>query len=48
MKLLRVANPNDKNQVNAEAALSCKGEGVLWAAREIWHVQPSTEPRSRS
>src|SRR5438105_4429150 len=38
-KPLRIANPNDKNQVNAEAVLMCKGEGVLWEAREIWHLQ---------
>jgi len=39
VKPLRSANPNDKNQVNAEATLACKGEGVLWEAREIWHVE---------
>jgi hypothetical protein len=39
VKPIRNANPNDKNQVNAEAVLACKGEGMLWDAREIWHVQ---------
>jgi hypothetical protein len=38
-KPLRIANPNDKNQVNAEAALTCSGEGSRWEAREIWHVR---------
>ena len=39
VKPLRIGNPNDKNQVNVEAALTCSGEGSRWEAREIWHVQ---------
>jgi hypothetical protein len=39
VKPLRHANPNDKNQVNADVTLACKGEGMLWSTREIWHVQ---------
>ena len=39
VKPIKNANPNDKNQVNAEVTLACKGEGMLWNAREIWHVQ---------
>ena len=39
VKPLPNANPNDKNQVNAEADLACSGEGSRWKAREIWHVK---------
>jgi hypothetical protein len=39
VKRLPNANPGDKNQVNAEADLSCSGEGSRWNAKEIWHVQ---------
>ena len=39
VKRLLNANPNDKNQVNAEADLSCSGEGSRWKAKEIWHVE---------
>jgi hypothetical protein len=39
VKPLPHANPNDKNQVNAEADLACSGEGSRWKAREIWHVE---------
>ena len=39
VKTLPNANPNDKNQVNAEADLTCEGEGYRWKAREIWHVE---------
>jgi hypothetical protein len=39
VKPLPHANPNDRNQVNAEADLACSGEGSRWKAREIWHVE---------
>jgi hypothetical protein len=39
VKRLPSANPSDKNQVNAEADLSCSGEGSRWKAKEIWHVE---------
>ena len=39
VKPIRNANPSDKNQVNAEVTLACKGEGMLWESREIWHIQ---------
>ena len=39
VKRLPSANPSDKNQVNAEADLSCSGEGSRWNAKEIWHVE---------
>jgi hypothetical protein len=39
VKRLPNANPNDKNQVNAEADLGCSGEGSRWNAKEIWHVE---------
>jgi hypothetical protein len=39
VKRLPNADPSDKNQVNAEADLSCSGDGSRWNAKEIWHVQ---------
>jgi hypothetical protein len=39
VKRLPTANPSDTNQVNAEADLSCSGEGSRWKAKEIWHVE---------
>src|ERR1700747_1700697 len=39
VKRIPNANPSDKNQVNAEADLSCSGEGSRWKAKEIWHVE---------
>jgi hypothetical protein len=39
VKRLPNADPNDKNQVSAEADLACSGEGSRWNAKEIWHVQ---------
>ena len=39
VKPIKNVNPSDTNQVNAEVTLSCKGEGMLWNAREIWHVE---------
>ena len=39
VKRLPNANPGDKNQVNAEADLTCRGEGSRWKAKEIWHVE---------
>jgi hypothetical protein len=39
VRRLPTANPSDKNQVNAEADLSCSGEGSHWKAKEIWHLE---------
>ena len=39
VKRLPNANTSDKNQVNAEADLACRGEGSRWKAKEIWHVE---------
>ena len=39
VKRIPNADPGDKNQVNAEADLSCSGEGSRWKAKEIWHVE---------
>jgi hypothetical protein len=39
VKRIPNANPSDKNQVNAEADLACRGEGSHWKAKEIWHVE---------
>jgi len=38
-KLLHAQNPDDTSRINIDATLACKGEGMLWSAREIWHFE---------
>jgi hypothetical protein len=37
-KILPGHNPKGDERNNLEVNLACKGEGMLWSAREIWHV----------
>jgi len=39
VKVLPGPNPQGDERNNLEVGLSCKGEGMLWSAREIWHAQ---------
>jgi len=38
-KRLQAPNPNEEGRINVDVSLACKGEGMLWSAREIWHVE---------
>ncbi|MEA2928385.1 MAG: hypothetical protein QOG38_813 [Hyphomicrobiales bacterium] len=38
-KRLQAPNPNEQGRINVDVNLACKGEGMLWSAREIWHVE---------
>ena len=38
-KLLHAPNPDDTSRINMDVGLACKGEGMLWSAREIWHFE---------
>jgi hypothetical protein len=38
-KILPGYNPKGDERNNLEVGLACKGEGMLWSAREIWHAQ---------
>jgi hypothetical protein len=38
-KLLHAPNPDDTSRINMDLILACKGEGMLWSAREIWHFE---------
>lgn len=38
-KLLHALNPDDTSRINVDVTLACKGEGMLWSAREIWHFE---------
>jgi len=38
-KRLQPPNPNETGRINVDVALACKGEGMLWSAREIWHLE---------
>jgi hypothetical protein len=35
--------PDDKTRITMDVSLTCKGEGMLWSAREIWHVETIDE-----
>src|SRR4051812_13564034 len=39
VKPIKNLNAEDKNQVSAEATMTCSGEGNKWETREIWHVE---------
>lgn len=39
VKVLPGPNPQGDERNNLEVGLACKGEGMLWSAREIWHAQ---------
>ena len=38
-KLLHALGPDDTSRINMDVTLACKGEGMLWSAREIWHFE---------
>lgn len=38
-KLLHALSPDDTSRINMDVTLACKGEGMLWSAREIWHFE---------
>lgn len=38
-KVLHPPNPNDTARINLDLTLACKGEGMQWSAREIWHYE---------
>jgi hypothetical protein len=31
--------PGQSNPITVEASFACRGEGMRWRAREIWHVE---------
>jgi hypothetical protein len=38
-KMLHAPGPDDTSRINMDVTLACKGEGMLWSAREIWHFE---------
>jgi len=38
-RMLHALSPDDKSRINMDVRLACRGEGMLWSAREIWHVE---------
>ena len=39
VKPIKNLNVEDKNQISADATMTCSGEGNKWETREIWHVE---------
>jgi hypothetical protein len=38
-KMLHALSPDDTSRINVDVNLACRGEGMLWSAHEIWHVE---------
>jgi len=38
-KLQHAPNQDETSRINMDVNLTCKGEGFLWSAREIWHFE---------
>ncbi len=38
-KMLHAPVPDETSRINVDVGLACKGEGMLWSAREIWHFE---------
>ena len=38
-KRQQAPNQGETGRINLDVSLACKGEGMLWSAREIWHFE---------